>query len=156
MPIFPPEREDGRGPTTTFGATLNQALRLIVPALITLVACPASAGEYASLKEEIATARHALVVMITQRDKRGPVQQKLVKDTADAVSAHFAKLKAPSGRAAEYKELKGTWEAFKKTREKELVPAVLLNDRATYEKIGAGIQKERLDRMYALIAILEK
>jgi hypothetical protein len=36
-----------------------------------------------------------------------------------------------------------------------LVPAIIANERATYEKVGAGIQKERLDRMYALIALLE-
>jgi hypothetical protein len=45
---------------------------------------------------------------------------------------------------------------FKLTREKELVPAILANEREKYEKIGAGIQKERLDRMYVLIAAIEK
>jgi len=129
---------------------------LLVPALVIMATAPLGAGEFATLKEQIATARKALTNMVLYLDKRGPEQQKQVKETADAVSAHFAKLKAPAGKAAEFKELKDTWEAFKKTREKDLVPAILAGEREKYEKIGAGIQKERLDRMYALIAILEK
>lgn len=128
----------------------------IVPAILLAAAGPVQAGEFVVLKEEIAAARKALVTMILYPDKRGPEQQKLVKDTADAVSAHFSTLKAPGARAADFKELKETWEAFKHTREKELVPAILAGDKVKYDKVGAGIQKERLDRMYALIAILEK
>jgi hypothetical protein len=135
---------------------LSFALRLLVPALVLVTAMPASAGDFTILREEIVAARQALVTMVLHREKRGPEQQKLVKDTADAVSACFAKLKAPSGKAPEFKELKSTWDAFKQTREKELVPAILANEREKYEKIGAGIQKARLDRMYALIDLLEK
>jgi len=129
---------------------------LLVPALMIVAAPPVQAGEFAVLKEEIAAARKALTNMVLYLDKRGPEHQKQVKDTADAVSAHLAKLKAPAGKTAEFKELKDTWDAFKKTREKELVPAILAGEREKYEKIGAGIQKERLDRMYALITTLEK
>jgi hypothetical protein len=129
---------------------------LLVPVLLVGVAAPARAGEFAALKEEIAAARKALVTMILYPEKRGPDQQKLVKDTANLVSGHLAKMKTPNSRAAEFRELKETWEAFKLTREKELVPAILAGDKAKFEKIGAGIQKVRLDRMYALIDILEK
>jgi len=141
---------------TPQGATLSIALRLLVPALVLVTATPVSAGDFTILRQEIVAARQALVTMVLYRDKRGPEQQKLVKDTADMVSASFAKLKVPNGKAAEFKELKGTWEAFKQTREKELVPAILANEKEKYERIGAGIQKVRLDRMYALIDLLEK
>jgi hypothetical protein len=124
--------------------------------LAILMAVPASTDEFLVLKDQIATARQALVAMVLYRDKRGPAQQKLVKDTANAVSAHLAKMKAPAGKTAEFKELKDTWSAFKKTREEELVPAIIANDKAKYEKIGAGIQKARLDKMYALIVSLDK
>ncbi len=135
---------------------MNRTLQLLVPALVFTVALPASANDFSILRLEILTARQALVTMILHREKRGPEQQKLVKETADVVNATFAKLKAPAGRTVEFKELKETWAAFKRTREKELVPAILANEKETYEKIGAGIQKERLDRMYSLIATLEK
>lgn len=145
-PAFPPYSQPG--------AHLHPASRLIVPALVCGVATAAPAKDFEVLRQEIAAARQALVTMILHRDMRGTDQQMKVKATADAVSATLAKLQAPAGKEAEFKELKSTWDAFKKTREKELVPAILHHDRPTYEKIGAGVQKERLDRMYALIAIL--
>jgi len=135
---------------------MRHALRLLVSILVLAAAMPASAGEFATLKDEIVTARQALVTMVLYRDKRGPEQQRTVKATADAVSAHLAKLKAPEGKATEFKELRSTWDAFKQTREKELVPAILGNEREKYELIGAGIQKQRLDRMYALLATLDR
>jgi hypothetical protein len=65
-------------------------------------------------------------------------------------------MKEPKGKSAEFKDLKQTWDAFKATREKELVPAILANDSEKFTKLGAGIQKERLDRIYALLAKLDK
>jgi len=91
--------------------------------------------------------------MILYSDRHGPAQQKLVKDTADTVSVHLSKLKECHGGATGFKALEETWEAFRRTRETEIVPAILAGERAHYESIGAGIQKERLDRMYALIAL---
>lgn len=128
----------------------------LLPAALLVVAAPGRAGEFGTLKDEIAAARQALVTMVLHRDKRGPEQQKLVKDTADLVTSHLGKVKAPAEQAAAFKELKDTWSAFKATREKELVPAILAGDKAKYERIGAGIQKARLDRMYALLAQLDK
>jgi len=121
-----------------------------------LMSVPAFAGEFSTLKEEIQAARQALVTMVLHRESRGPEQQKLVKETADLVNTHLGRLSAPAGKAFEFKELKDTWAAFKKTRETELVPAILKNDKPTYDRLGAGIQKERLDHMYALIATIEK
>jgi hypothetical protein len=129
---------------------------LLVPAFVITLASPAPAGDFTILREEIVAARQALVTMVLYRDKRGPEQQRLVKDTANAVSASLSRLKPPTGKVAEFKELKGTWDAFKQTREKELVPAILAGEKEKFEKIGAGIQKVRLDRMYALIDLLEK
>lgn len=117
---------------------------------------PLQAGEFAVLKTETEIARKELVTMVLHRAQRGPEQQKRVKDSADAVSAHLARLKAPAGRAAEFKELKETWKAFKHTRETELVPAILAGEKEKFEKIAAGIQKVRLERCYALMLELDK
>jgi hypothetical protein len=135
---------------------MNHSRVVAVSAFTLILATPSFGSEFAVLKEEIKTARQALVQLALYREKRGPEQFKLVKDTADLVSEHLRKLSAPAKRAAEFKELKETWAAFKKTREEELVPAIQRNDRARYEKIGAGIQKERLERIYALIDLIEK
>ena len=117
---------------------------------------PLAAGDFAVLKSETEIARKELVTMVLYREKRTPEQQKLVKDTANAVSAHLAKMKAPAGRGSQFKELKETWEAFKLTRETELVPAILAGEKEKAEKIAAGIQKVRLERCYALMLELDK
>ena len=134
---------------------MNLLRGTVVSAFVLMAASPSFAGEFVVLKEEIKTARQALVSMVLYREKRGPEQQKLVKDTADLVSEHLRKLSVPPKKAAEFKELKEAWAAFKKTREEELVPAIMRNDRARYEKVAGGIQKERLERMYALIDQIE-
>ena len=93
-------------------------------------------------------------VMLANKDKRGADQQKLVKDTADAVSAALAKIKAPAGKEAQFKELVETWNAFKKTREADLVPAILAGKDDEAKKIAGGIQKERIARCYQLVGEL--
>ena len=103
--------------------------RHAVVAFLCAATLPILAGDFSGLREEIKTARQSLVTMVLQRDKRGPEFQKAVKDTADAVSSHLSLLVAPQGKTAEFKELKETWAAFKRTRETELIPAILRNDR---------------------------
>jgi len=135
---------------------VKAALALPVLTLLLSALLPLHAGEFAVLKSETETARKELVTMVLYREKRTPEQQKRVKDTANAVSAHLAKLTAPAGRGSQFKELKETWEAFKHTRETELVPAILAGEKEKAEKIAAGIQKVRLDRCYALMLELDK
>ncbi len=131
--------------------------KLVLSALVLLsTALPAHASDLSELKAKIVAARKELVTMVMSPDKRGPDQQKKVKDTADAVSAQFATMKVPPAQADKYKELRESWEAFKHTRETELVPAILAGEKTKAEKIASGIQKERLDKCYALIAELDK
>ena len=115
-------------------------------AILTGLAPSANASDFSDLKAKMETARESLVNMMLHADKRGADQQKLVKDTADAVSEHLGKIKAPAGREAQFKELVATWNAFKETREKELVPTILKGDDAAAKKIAGGIQKERITR----------
>ncbi|MBI4665940.1 MAG: hypothetical protein HY751_05945 [Nitrospinae bacterium] len=116
----------------------------------------ANAGEFGDLKKKVNDAREAFVTLLKNKDKRGADQQKLVKDTADAVSAALAKMKSPAGKDAQFKELSDTWAAFKKTREDELVPMVLAGKQEDAEKLAGGIQKERLGKVNALCDELDK
>ena len=79
----------------------------------------------------------------------------MLKDTADAVSAQLAKMKAPAGKEAQFKELVETWNAFKKTRETELVPAILAGKEDEAKKIAGGIQKERITKCQTLVSELD-
>lgn len=116
----------------------------------------ANAGEFGDLKTAMSDARESLVAMMVHKDKRGADQQKVVKDTADAVSAQLAKMKAPAGKEAQFKELVENWNAFKNTREKELVPAILKGNDGEAKKIAGGIQKERITKCLALTSELDQ
>ena len=114
------------------------------------------AGEFADLHKTVMEARDSLVTLVKNKDKRGPDQQKLVKDTADAVSAQIATMKAPAGKEAEFAEMSKNWADFKKTREDELVPLILAGKQEEGKKIAMGIQKERLGKVVSLCAELDK
>jgi hypothetical protein len=114
----------------------------------------ALANEFEDLRTEMTAARESLVTLVVNKDKRGADQQKLVKETADKVSAHLAKMKAPAGKEAAFKELSETWAAFKKTREAELVPAVLAGKDDDAKKLLTGIQKERYTKCQQLLGDL--
>ena len=123
--------------------------------LLALSASPwACANEFSDLRTELSAARESLVTMMTNKDKRGADQQKIVKTTADAVSAHLAKLKAPAGKDAQFKELVETWNAFKKTRETDLVPAILAGKEDEARKLAGGVQKERITKCQQLVGDL--
>lgn len=122
----------------------------------TVSVLPAHAGEFGDLKNKINEARESIVTMLKNKDKRGPDQQKLVSDTANAVSAMLAKMKAPAGKEAKFKELTDTWGAFKKTRETDLVPMILSGKQEDAEKLAGGIQKERFQKIMGLVDELGK
>ncbi|MCB4759473.1 MAG: hypothetical protein LGB58_01990 [Sulfurovum sp.] len=114
------------------------------------------AGDFADLHAKVMKARDTLVTLVKHKDKRGAAQQKLVKDTANAVSAKIATMKAPAGKEAEFKEMAKNWAAFKKTREEELVPLILAGKEAEGKKIAMGIQKVRLKKVIELCKVLDK
>ena len=116
----------------------------------------AFAGEFAELKKKVNDARESLVTMMQNKDKRGADQQKLVKDSADAVSAALSKMKAPAGKEAQFKELSDNWSAFKKTREEELVPLIIAGKDDEAKKIATGVQKERLKKVLDNCDALDK
>ena len=128
--------------------------KLLTGLAIFLFASATFAGEFDDLRSEMTAARESLVTLVVNKDKRGADQQKLVKETADKVSAHLAKMKAPAGREAQFKELQETWAAFKKTRETELVPAVLAGKEDDAKKLVNGIQKERYTKCQQILAEL--
>jgi hypothetical protein len=134
---------------------MKKLLALLSTAFITLSASQwALANEFTDLRSQLSAARESLVTLMVNKDKRGADQQKLVKSTADAVSAALAKVKAPAGKEAQFKELVETWNAFKKTREVELVPAILAGKDDEAKKLAGGIQKERITKCQQLVGEL--
>ncbi|MEI7843805.1 MAG: hypothetical protein WCI39_12335 [Gallionellaceae bacterium] len=134
---------------------MKKFLAVVATVVLASVATSAIASEFGDLKVKMGAARESLVTMMMKKDKRGADQQKLVKESANAVSAQLSKMKAPAGKEAQFKELVDTWGAFKKTRETDLVPAILKGDDEKAQSIGGGIQKERITRCQALITELD-
>jgi len=137
------------------GNTMKKLFTVGASALL-LLSSSLYSGEFADLHKTVMDARDSLVVMVKNTDKRGEAQQKLVKDTANAVSAKIATMKAPAGKEAQFAEMSKNWAEFKKTREEELVPLVLAGKQEEGKKIAMGIQKERLSKVVALCAELDK
>jgi hypothetical protein len=139
--------------TSTF--IMKKLLASFFVALLAMTASSwASANEFSDLRTEMSAARESLITLMTNKDKRGAEQQKIVKSTADAVSAHLAKMKAPAGKEAQFKEMVEAWNAFKKTREVELVPAILAGKDDEARKLAGGIQKERYTKCQQLVGDL--
>jgi len=126
----------------------------IIPLL--LLSFTVNAGEFAVLHQTVMDARDSLVTLVKNKNKRGPAQQKLVKDTANAVSAMIATMSAPAGKTTEFNEMAKNWAAFKKTREEELVPLILAGRQAEGKKIAMGIQKVRLKKVLMLCKKLDQ
>jgi hypothetical protein len=116
----------------------------------------AQASEFGDLRTLTSAARSSLISLMLHADQRGAAQQKEVKDTADAVSAKIAKMKAPAGKEAQFKEMSETWAAFKKTRENELVPLILKGKDDEAKKLAGGVQKERYMKVSDLINELDQ
>ena len=55
-----------------------------------------------------------------------------------------------------FDEFKATWSEFKKTRETELVPAILAGKQEEGDRLATGVQKERYKKMMDLLSQLEK
>ena len=134
---------------------MKKLLAIVATVCLTGLSSLANASEFADLRTKLTAARESLITMMVNKDKRGPDQQKLVKDTADAVSAQLAKMKAPAGKDAQFKELVANWNAFKETREKELVPAILKGEDDKAKKIAGGVQKERYTKCQTLTSELD-
>ena len=133
---------------------MRKLYSLIISMTLVSFAMTANAGEFGTLRTEMSAARESLISLMLHADQRGPADQKKVKETADAVSAHLSKLTAPAGKEAQFKELVETWKAFKETREKELVPAILKGNEAKAKEIAGGVQKERITKCQSLISEL--
>ncbi len=134
---------------------MKKIVAMVCFAILALMAAPwAHAQDFKDLRGKMTTARETLVAMATDKSKRGADQQKVVKDTAEAVSALLSKLKAPAGKEAQFKDLGETWGAFKKTRETELVPLILAGKDDEALKLAGGIQKERFNKCLSLVGEL--
>jgi hypothetical protein len=125
-------------PTLT-AAALGTTLSLT--ALLVHAASPADACS------NLGAARSALVGMIDEPDAAkldGYVEK--IHAASAALDADLASM-AGGPDAAKADAFKPVWEAFKKTRETEIIPAVKAGDKAKAKELATGIQAGRMKEM---------
>jgi hypothetical protein len=124
-----------------------------------LVSQVALAGHADTIQAALTDARSNLVSMIDTADKAAQdgFHVKVAKASKDVDAGIEAALKDPAttaDQAGKYKEFKATWEAFKNTRENEIVPAVRAGKTADAKAVAGGIQAERMKKMKGLLSDL--
>lgn len=115
------------------------------------------AGPADDVKTGLGTARENLVAMLDASDTAS--QDKLyaaVTQASGEVDKAIAALKAGAAadQQAKAQDLLATWEAFKATREKEIIPAIRSGKKDEAKAIAKGIQAERMGQMKNLLAEL--
>ncbi len=115
--------------------------------VLTLATGLAQAATPADVCANLTAARTALVTLLDESDatkQSGYVEQ--IKTASDAVDANLAAM-AGGPDATKADAFKPTWEAFKATREGEIVPAIKAGDTAKAKGLATGVQAGRMKEM---------
>lgn len=121
----------------------------ILAGALSLVNGLAQAATPADVCSNLGAARTALVSMLDESDaakQTGYVEQ--IKTTSAALDANLAAM-AGGPDAAKAATFKPIWDAFKGTREGEIIPAIKAGDIAKAKGLATGIQAGRMKEMKA-------
>lgn len=113
------------------------------------------AGELDDLKAKLTDVRGALVAMLGEKDKAKQEElhakiKKLTKEIDGLLSALIAKEKGAEAKG-KLEELKKTWEAFRDTRDAQIIPAIYGGKIEEAKAIAGGVQKERFQKMSSIV-----
>lgn len=119
----------------------------------------AQAADAGAIKAPLMVARENAVAFIgaadaATQDKHVAEIVKASKAVDDATAAALADKATPADVAAKLKEFQATYEAFKKTRDGEIVPMVRAGKKDEAKALISGIQAERFKKMTGLLAEL--
>jgi hypothetical protein len=121
-------------------------LTLLAAALLTSTGATIAATPDSACAN-LAEARTQLVAMIAETDAAKLDEFKAkVHAASDKLDADLAAM-ASGADASKVDEFKPAWEAFKNTRETEIIPAVYEGKNADAKAIATGIQAERMATM---------
>lgn len=128
---------------------------IVILAIIINISRPAFAEDFKGLKKKILQARETLLILLADKAKQNIDQQRAVKNTINEVSKALHEVQVPIGQENKMNELISTWRAFKKTREDEVIPALLSDKKEIAVKLAHGIQKQRLEKMLKILNELQ-
>ncbi|MGE5153948.1 MAG: hypothetical protein ACM3ST_08025 [Bdellovibrio bacteriovorus] len=126
-----------------------QIAPILTAAALVLSTGLAQAASPADACANLGAARSALVGMIDEADATkldGYVEK--IQAASAALDADLAAM-AGGPDAAKADAFKPVWEAFKNTRETEIIPAVKAGDKAKAKELATGVQAGRMKEMKA-------
>lgn len=121
-------------------------------ALVTFAAAQALAGPPDDAKASLTKAREALVSMLDADAAKYDALQADIATASKSVDAALAAGAADKANAKSYAELKQTWDAFKKTRDGEIIPALKSGKKDAAKALAKGIQAERFKKLTELLS----
>jgi len=128
-------------------------------ATLSLLAASALASPADSALQALLKARGSLVSLLDTSDRatQSSLQAEIVKaskEVDDSIKAALSDKAAPKEQTSKYKEFKELWEAFKKTRDGEIVPAIKAGKVDEAKALAKGIQAERFGKLKELLGAL--
>lgn len=132
---------------------------LALLSLLTL-SIQAQAGQVADVKSSLMVARQNLVAMIEATDK--VVMDKHKAEIAKATQALDGALASALtdytqfAHKAGLQDFKATWEAFKATRDGDIIPALYAGDKDKAKGLAKGVQAERFKKMTGLLESMQQ
>lgn len=115
------------------------------------------AATICDVKVALNDARSNLVTMVGSTDKAEQEALKVkIDDATTQLEEAFGAMLSDENKAddAQLNTFKESWEAFKNTRETEIVPAIYAGKNADAKAIATGIQAERLKVMNGVVQAL--
>jgi hypothetical protein len=111
------------------------------------------------VKTALAVARENLLGMLEASDKSALDKHeaeinKASKIVDEGLSTATSDKKLPAEQSAKFKELKDVWDAFKKTRDGQIIPAIRKGEKEAAKVLAKGIQAERFEKMNELLGAL--
>lgn len=136
----------------------NTIVTLLAAFTWLVVAYPAQAGLIADIKSTLTTTRQQTMSMLSE-DDRAVLEMRYedaLKSRKDLDARLVAALKNESPRGAQptLTQFKTVWEAFKKTRDDEIIPALMSGSRLKASVMALSVQKPRFDKMNELLESL--
>lgn len=125
---------------------MQKSASLMLASLLFVGAGSAAAATPDDVCAALADARGHLVNMIASTDKatNDGLKGKIQAASTQLETALADVQKSDSAKAAAFKP---AWEAFKNTRETEIIPAIYANKNADAKALATGIQAERMTQM---------
>jgi hypothetical protein len=131
---------------------------LVTLAMVSFAAAQAPACPHYDAKVLLTKARESLVTLIdADAAQFAPLEAEIARASSGvdaALALALADASTPAERAKLYGELKTIWEAFKTTRDAEIIPAVKSGKKDQAKALASGVQAERFKKMNELLGQL--